>query len=330
MRGFSSLTLVATTVTLAVGAGSFRAATAERRAESLYRGSRQATACDDLPGFHKLDYWVGNWNVFVGDRQVGTNRIAKILTGCAVEERWVDMAGNQGRSLFYYNPIADTWKQVWVTARATATGGLKEKTLIAELDGGALRFQGEIPLPDGRSYLDRTTLTPLADGRVRQVIETSRDAGRTWQVGFDAVYIARTDAGQEPPGITELRAAYVRAYDAGDASAMEDLYAADAVRMPYDAPEQDGRDAVLVYYRRAFSSRRLQPTLRLIAHAVETRGEIVMERGAYVEVLTPPSGGSSRTERGKYVTLARRGEDGRWRYVWSIFNRDAAPKRGGG
>ena len=54
---------------------------------------------------------------------------------------------------------------------------------------GGVRFQGEIPLEDNRSYLDRTTLTPLPDGRVRQVIEWSTDGGETWNIAFDAYYI---------------------------------------------------------------------------------------------------------------------------------------------
>ena len=70
-------------------------------------------------------------------------------------------------------------------------GGLKEKELIESLPGGAIRFQGTIPLPDGRSYLDRTTLTPERDGRVRQVIEISVDGGATWEVRFDAMYVPR-------------------------------------------------------------------------------------------------------------------------------------------
>lgn len=55
-------------------------------------------------------------------------------------------------------------------------------------EDGGLRFRGRIPLPGGGSYLDRTTLTPIPGGRVRQVIEVSRDEGTTWSVVFDAVY----------------------------------------------------------------------------------------------------------------------------------------------
>lgn len=149
--------------------------------------AQPAPSCAGTPAFSKLDFWVGQWDVFVGDRQVGENRIDKILDGCAVAEHWTDAEGSEGRSLFYYNVATDTWKQVWVTDGATQPGGLKEKTLILELPDGGVRFQGEIPLPDGRSYFDRTTLTPLEDGSVRQLIEISRD-GEVWQATFDAIY----------------------------------------------------------------------------------------------------------------------------------------------
>jgi len=54
-----------------------------------------------------------------------------------------------------------------------------------------VRFQGRIVLPDGSSYLDRTTLTKIPNGAVRQVLEISRDDGETWNVGFDASYKRR-------------------------------------------------------------------------------------------------------------------------------------------
>ena len=77
---------------------------------------------------------------------------------------------------------------MWVTDDARQVGGTKEKHLVARLPGGGVRFQGELPLPDGRLILDRTTLTPMGPGEVRQVIETSRDGGGTWHAGFDARY----------------------------------------------------------------------------------------------------------------------------------------------
>ena len=145
--------------------------------------------CDDVEAYHRLDFWVGSWEVRVDDRKVGENRIERILDGCALMEHWASASGGEGKSLFYHVPATGEWKQVWVTARATRPGGLKEKTLTDDYAGEGVRFQGRVALPDGRTVLDRTTLSPLDGGRVRQVIETSSDEGETWQVRFDAVYV---------------------------------------------------------------------------------------------------------------------------------------------
>jgi hypothetical protein len=48
---------------------------------------------------------------------------------------------------------------------------IREKQPIEELQDGGVRFPSQIPHPDGKSRLDRTTLTPLLGGRVHPVIE---------------------------------------------------------------------------------------------------------------------------------------------------------------
>jgi hypothetical protein len=147
--------------------------------------------CDSDSVYHILDFWVGDRDVKVKSELVGTNRISRILKGCAILEEWKDAQGGEGRSLFYYEPSTRRWKQVWVTSLATAPGGTKEKRLVAHLPDGGTRFQGEIPLASGGVLLDRTTLQPLPDGSVRQLIEASRDGGTTWRVMFDASYHRR-------------------------------------------------------------------------------------------------------------------------------------------
>ena len=143
--------------------------------------------CESDPDYHKLDFWVGTWDVF--DNHDGTlngrDVVEKIVGGCAIVENWKEADGSgEGQSLFYYQVARKQWKQVWVTD----AGPIKEKQLIEEMKDGGVRFQGEIPHRDGKSHMDRTTLTPLSGGRVHQVIEISRDAGRTWETVFDAEY----------------------------------------------------------------------------------------------------------------------------------------------
>lgn len=177
MRSPASLWLVASAALVVVSASATPA-----------RGQNPAPSCEEVDAYHHLDFWVGEWDVYVGEQKVGTNRIEKILDGCAIVENWVDARGSEGRSLFYYRPSEETWKQVWVTENAMRTAGLKEKVMIERFEEGGVRFQGRVPLPDGTEAVDRTTLTPGEDGTVRQVIEVSTDEGETWRTNFDAVY----------------------------------------------------------------------------------------------------------------------------------------------
>ena len=143
--------------------------------------------CADDPVFAVLDFWLGDWEVYVNDTLAGHNHIAKILDGCAVTEDWVSVDGKRGHSLFYYVPVEQSWRQVWVTGRAMFPGGVKEKSLVERTEN-AVRFQGEIRKNSG-SYLDRTTLTAMESGEVRQLIEISTDDGSTWKAVFDGRYV---------------------------------------------------------------------------------------------------------------------------------------------
>jgi hypothetical protein len=146
------------------------------------------SGCAGDSTYAALDFWVGTWRVYAGDTLVGTSRISKVLRGCALVEEWQDARGTRGQSLFYVEPALRQWKQVWVTEAAQRVGGVKEKYLIAYLPGAGVRFQGELQHPDGRVVLDRTTLSSLPGGEVRQLIEISSDGGTTWRPTFDARY----------------------------------------------------------------------------------------------------------------------------------------------
>ncbi len=154
---------------------------------SVSAESADAVRCNDLPSYHLLDFWVGDWDVYVGDKKVGHIRIEKILNGCTVLEHWVDSAGNEGQSLFFVND-GGTWQQVWVTENANQPGGIKEKTNVEIAAEEGVQFQGVSYHPDAGQWFDHTTLKLVENGAVRQHIEISADAGYTWETTFDAIY----------------------------------------------------------------------------------------------------------------------------------------------
>jgi hypothetical protein len=146
--------------------------------------------CSDEPRLHALDFWLGRWTVTEGGAPSGRNDIEAILDGCAVAEHWLDVEGHAGLSLFWYDRPANRWKQVWVTEQALEAGGAKEKAEVRELTSDTqIRFQGRYPgrMP-GVTIDDRTTLTRETPDRVRQLIEISKDGGKTWNPVFDAEY----------------------------------------------------------------------------------------------------------------------------------------------
>ena len=158
----------------------------------------QAQALGSLPCratevSRNLDFWVGDWDVYVRGDLAGRDTVERILDGCAVIERWDAGARDKGMSLFAYDARKDLWTQTWITNHSADPGGNKFKVLRAHA-AGTTTFQGEIEGKTGAVYYDRTILTSLPGGRVHQEIQVSRD-GVTWRTGFDAIYVPH---GQRP------------------------------------------------------------------------------------------------------------------------------------
>ena len=152
-----------------------------------------ASPCRATEVSRNLDFWVGDWDVYVGSSYAGRDVVERTLGGCAITERWKDTDNSEGMSLFAYDARRDLWTQTWVTDNSAIPGGIKTKVLRAH-SSASTTFQGEIEGPTGAVYYDRTILTALPDGRVHQQIQVSRD-GIAWRTGFDAIYLPR---GQKP------------------------------------------------------------------------------------------------------------------------------------
>jgi hypothetical protein len=150
--------------------------------------------CRAHPKGAALDFWLGDWRVTSVDGKTlfGENHVKLDLDGCAIHEDWTGATGGRGQSLFFFEARSGQWAQIWVTADTSRPGGLKHKKLVEMTDNGGVRFQGEIVGETGAPYLDRTTLTPLDGGDVRQLIEISVDGGATWRTVFDARYSRMT------------------------------------------------------------------------------------------------------------------------------------------
>jgi hypothetical protein len=146
-----------------------------------------APPCRATEVSRNLDFWLGDWDVYVGRDLAGRDTVERILGGCGVTERWNGGPGDEGMSLFAYDARKDLWTQTWVTNNSGLPGGIKTKVLRAHTPTSTT-FQGEIEGKSGAVYYDRTILTAMPGGWVHQEIQVSRD-GVAWRTGFDAIYV---------------------------------------------------------------------------------------------------------------------------------------------
>jgi hypothetical protein len=163
------------------------------------RARAEPAPCEADSSFHRLDFWVGDWDVYdPSGAPAGRSVLEKILKGCAISVDWHEADGSgEIREIFFYEKARKTWHQVWISD----AGPTKERGSIEEGPGGSVRFLGEIHELDGRSHLDRSTVTPGKDGGVHQLIEVSTDGGSSWRTVFEGEYRPRG----RPPAVAPPR-----------------------------------------------------------------------------------------------------------------------------
>ena len=135
--------------------------------------------------FRQFDFWIGEWEVVNQRPPAGRtppaskSRITRILDGCAVLEEYETANGYAGKSLNFHDAKAGRWNQVWIDNGGTPLflkGGMEGASMV---------------MRDESSPINRITWTPVAGGKVRQLWETSKDGGRTWEIAFDGMYTPR-------------------------------------------------------------------------------------------------------------------------------------------
>lgn len=134
------------------------------------------------------------------------------------------------------------------------------------------------------------------------------------------------DGGEATAGLTEEEGnrirqagrAWVEAVRAGDVAGVTALYAEDAVLMPPGAPAVEGRRAIGDFLSALPAFERFE----LTTEAIEGSGDLAYVRGSYLMsfLAVPGDTASLVTERGKFVEIRERQEDGSWPMVVDMWN----------
>jgi len=154
-------------------------------------GATTPTSSDCItPEYHRLDFWIGDWDTFEidapGGPSVARARVEPIAQGCAIHELYEQTDGLVGDSILSYDPVRKQWQQTWVTNRGSIM------VLWGNFKDGALVLEGEVHLRDGRSVMQRITWK-VQDKGVRESAVLSKDGGKTWAPAFDVLFLKNKD-----------------------------------------------------------------------------------------------------------------------------------------
>jgi len=148
------------------------------------RMKNNAYPCLNGENYRHFDFWLGEWDVYVGEQKVGVNSITMAQGGCAIHENYTTAGAYAGQSINYYDPIDKKWHQHWVGSSGDVYNYLETKR-----EEGLLQFESDFMTPTGQITLSRLTFTLNNDSTVTQLFESSSDDGKTWAAAFNGTYI---------------------------------------------------------------------------------------------------------------------------------------------
>jgi hypothetical protein len=152
----------------------------------LLSAQNQGTPECKSPESRQFDFWVGEWDILKNGTAdiAGKSSVQLILGNCVIFENYTNKAF-AGKSFNIYNEGLKKWQQFWVDN----TGGVIE--FVGEFKNQEMSFTGESFDPKGEKILQRMKFTPMPEGKVRQLLEQSKDNGKTWTVAYDGIYVKK-------------------------------------------------------------------------------------------------------------------------------------------
>jgi hypothetical protein len=142
--------------------------------------------CEQSPAYRALDFWIGDWDVETKEgKPAGKSRIELLLGSCIVLENWTGANGYEGKSFNLFHRETSRWEQVWVDNMGQMT------KYDGEAREGNLYYRTEESGADGKNTRRRMTFFRVATDQVRQLGESSTDAGKSWSVEYDLLYKRR-------------------------------------------------------------------------------------------------------------------------------------------
>jgi tetratricopeptide (TPR) repeat protein len=139
--------------------------------------------------FHKLDYLIGTWEVYLGknfDQKVAVDTIKRGAGGCSVFEnfKWTSGGNYNGNSMIFFDPAYQKFRMCWAGSSADIRNFEEVNSNQNTIQFLAITNTRQKEIVHRRMTI---TYNPAEDS-VHQYIENSFDLGKTWEADFDAMF----------------------------------------------------------------------------------------------------------------------------------------------
>ena len=135
---------------------------------------------------------------------------------------------------------------------------------------------------------------------------------------------AEVDLAEVEKSIEEMNTKLSEAVAKGDAEAAAACYTEDAQAFPPNEKMISGRDDIKEFFAAGFAKG--FSGLELTVSEVSGAGDMAYETGTYETTVNP--GGQdvvAFTDKGKYIVIWKKGEDGTWRLHRDVWNSNMTP-----
>ena len=140
----------------------------------------------DSPESKQMDFWIGDWEasyVVNGSAVKSSNRITKVLDGCAILEEFTGPPATTliGRSYSMYDRFSGQWKQTWVDNSGSYldfVGGVVDGNRVF-----AREFQRQ-----GKTVKQRMVFRDVKSDAFKWLWQRSDDGGTTWTTNWEIDY----------------------------------------------------------------------------------------------------------------------------------------------
>lgn len=149
----------------------------------LVNARRNQRPCQSAPEYRQFDFWLGEWDVQQNGTKIARSSIQLILDECVIFENY-EATGYSGKSLNMWDATESRWEQHYTDTAGAST------TFSGKLEDGKMVMLSE-SMRNGAKVITRMTYSKEGPDRVRQLLETSLDDGKTWASAYDGMYVRR-------------------------------------------------------------------------------------------------------------------------------------------